>query len=154
MVLGFFEGSIELSLPKSNLAFGETIEGNLKLKLKKEKQARQLKVSIIAEKQVRQYSGVIGTGKSSGSRNEKLFTVDVILDSEKTFPSGEKNYSFKLQVPFENSIPKDATGTLGTAVKGLQMLSGQTSQIKWFVEGVLDVPKGKDISKRIQVSVQ
>ncbi len=45
-------------------------------------------------------------------------------------------------------------GTLGPALKAMQFLGGQISQVKWFLEGVLDIPGGKDINKRIQISIQ
>lgn len=55
----------------------------------------------------------------------------------------------------KGGIP-ELEGGLGKAVQAAQMLGGfgMSAQTKWFVEGTLDVPGGRDISKRIQVSVQ
>jgi len=166
MVFGFFEGSIELQLDKTNLAFGETLHGKLNLKLKKEKKARQLRVTIKAVKAVTQYgkrSGVRVMGQPVGSNSnqgEVVFSTDAILDGEKTYlpPGGE--YEFRIQVPQKSVMPQsglpELAGNLGKAVQVAQMLSGfgMSAQIKWFVEGVLDIPGGVDISKRLQVSVQ
>ncbi len=90
MVFGFGEGSIALQLNKTNFAFGETIAGKLSLQLKKYKQARQLRVSIVAERQTTQYRTVSG-GMNKSSGKTILFKTDVILDGEKTYspPGGD-----------------------------------------------------------------
>jgi len=160
MVFGFGEGSIELLLDKTNLAFGESLHGKLNLKLKKEKNARQLRVRILAEKTSTSYSGAFGGSRGSSTQKQTVFSTDVILDGEKTYVPPGKEYEFKIQVPAKSVMPSgDMTaleGGVGTAVKAAQMLGGfgRSSQIKWFVEGTLDIPGGRDIGKRIQVSVQ
>lgn len=154
MVFGLFEGGIELRLNKTNFAFGETAEGTLSLKLKKEKQARHLVVSVIAEKQETQYRKGTSFTMSSSNNTCILFKTDAILDGEKTYmpPGGE--YQFKIQIPAQAALPQELGGTLGTALKAMQFLGGKTSQIKWFIAGTLDIPKGIDISKKVQISVQ
>ena len=160
MVFGFGEGSVELLLDKTNLAFGETVHGKLNLKLKKGKNARQLRVRILAERTSTQYSGAMGGRSGSRTQKDVVFSTYVILDGEKTYSPPGKEYEFKIQVPAKNALPSDSMpelgGGVGTALKAAQMLGGfgRSSQIKWFVEGALDIPKGRDISKRIQVSVQ
>ncbi|MDP2974543.1 MAG: hypothetical protein Q8N60_05825 [Candidatus Diapherotrites archaeon] len=153
MVFGFGEGSVTLQLNKTNFAFGETIAGKLSLQLKKNKQARQLRVSIVAERKTTQY-GRSGSGRSSGSGTTILFKTDVILDGERLYSPPGSDYDFKIQVPMQSAMPQEIQGTLGTALKAMQFLGGQMSQVKWFVEGVLDIPGGKDINKRIQISIQ
>lgn len=153
MVFGFGEGSVALQLNKTNFAFGETITGKLSLQLKKDKQARQLRVSIVAERQTTQY-GRSSSGGSSGSGKTILFKTDAILGGERLYSPPGSDYEFKIQVPAQNALPAEIQGTLGTALKAIQLLGGQMSQVKWFVEGVLDVPGGKDINKRVQISVQ
>lgn len=154
MVFGFGEGSIALQLNKTNFAFGETAEGMLSLKLKKEKQARQLVVSVISEKQVTQYRKGSSFNMSTSNNTSILFKTDIILDGEKAYapPGGE--YQFKIQIPQQTALPPEIGGTLGTALKAVQFLGGQASQTKWFVVGTLDIPKGVDINKKIQISVQ
>ena len=154
MVFGFGEGNINIFLNKTTFTFGETIEGKLQLTLKKEKSARMLRASIVAEKQTTQYRTPMGNAASRGSNTIVLFKTDAILDGEKVYapPGGE--YPFKLQVPTQGALPPEIQGTLGTALKALQFLGGQTSQVKWFVEAVLDIPNGIDVRKRVQISIQ
>ena len=154
MVFGLFEGKIEISLNKTNFAFGETAEGNLSLKLKKEKQARQLRVSIVAEKQVSQYGTSPRGGMKKSSNKDILFSTDVILDGEKLYSPPGAEYKFKIQVPQKSAIPAMPEGGLGAALKAVQFLRGQTSQLRWFIIGTLDVPGAIDIRKRVQISVQ
>ena len=160
MVFGFGEGSIEILLNKTNATFGETLPGKLNLKLKKEKQARQLRVKIVAERTVNQYGGNRSGSRSPKSSRDIAYSTEVILDGEKTYspPGGE--YEFQVQIPAKNALPTDAApelgGSLGTALKAAQMLGGigRSVQIKWFIEASLDIPGGRDISKKIQISVQ
>ena len=174
MVLGFGEGSITLQLNKTNFSFGETIEGILLLKLKKAKQARQLVVSIVAEQVVTQYGGgALGPqvsqrrhgistrssigGVSKASESQVLFSTDVIVDGEKLYSPPGQDYNFKIQVPAKNALPAQAEvpeGMLGTALKATQFMSGKTQQVKWHIIAKLDVPKARDISKKMQISVQ
>ncbi|MBN2067920.1 MAG: hypothetical protein JW744_05620 [Candidatus Diapherotrites archaeon] len=160
MVFGFGEGSIELMLDKTNMAFGETVHGRLNLKLKKAKSARQLRVRILAERTSTQYSGAMGGNRKSSTQKDIVFSTDLIVDREKTYSPPGQEYEFKIQVPAKNALPSDSmpalSGGLGTAIKAAQMLGGfgRSSQIKWFVEAALDIPKGVDIKKRVQVSVQ
>ena len=152
MVFGLFEGSIDLILPKTNFAFGETIEGTLKLKIGKEKMARQLRVRISCLK----ITTTRSAGRSgSSTRTDILYPADTVLDGEKTYmpPGGE--YPFKAQLPQSTVLPQQPKleGGLGTAVTALQMLSGGSSRIEWYVEGTLDVPKAFDIGKKIRIFV-
>ncbi|MCX6798902.1 MAG: hypothetical protein NTW59_02270 [Candidatus Diapherotrites archaeon] len=151
MVFGLFEGSIELRLNKTNFFFGETIEGTLALKLKKPKDARQLRVSIVAERETTQYSG----GKRS-TRIDTIFKSDNVVDGEKTYlpPGGE--YPFKVQLPASSAIPQapQFESAVGTAIKVVQALSMQNTRMKWFVDASLDIPKGIDINKKVQITVQ
>ena len=155
MVFGFGEGSITLTLDKTNLAFGETVHGKLSLKLKKEKQARQLRVRLEAVQTQRRYGPVlVGPQQRSSSRTDVLFSTDTIVDGEKLYTPPGKDYEFKIQVPAKSALPAQPQGGLATAMKTMQFLSGIQSQLRWYVTASLDIPGGKDISKRIQVSVQ
>jgi len=158
MVFGLFEGSIELRANNTTVNCGEAFTGKLVLKLKKPKKARQLRVRLIAV-QTQRATGVaiIGTG-SMGAKSTKqeniIYSVDAVLDGEKEYmpPGGE--YEFRVQAPARSSLPAELGGTLGTAIKAVQMLSGTQSYTKWYLEASLDIPGGMDISKRMQVSVQ
>lgn len=148
MVFGFGEGKIELMLDKTAFSYGETVEGKLKLTLKKSKAARQLRVTIKAERTTTTYS----RGRRS-IRKDTMFSSDVVLDGEKEYSSPGGEYDFSIQVPGKDVIPARPEGKLGTAITAVQFLGGMASQIKWYLEASLDIPKTVDIKKSIQISV-
>lgn len=155
MVFGFFEGNIDLKIDKTNYRFGETIQGKLNLKLKKQKDARQLRVRLEAVRIQRTY------GKQNRTNKTVLFSTDTIVDTEKTYLPPGQEYDFQIQVPQKTALPPElggvlgtVEGTIGTAVKTMQFLSGTNIQTKWHLTATLDIPKGIDINKSIQISVQ
>lgn len=156
MVFGFGEGKIELILDKSVAQYGDTINGRLILDLKKPKAARQLRVRISAEK-VQGGGTRIGPGSVSHSSGQKstLYQNDTILDGEKEYAQGKKEYTFQIQVPNQDVMPMQAKmpgGALGQAIGAASMLTGMGARINWFVTASLDMP-GMDISKKVQLSV-
>lgn len=155
MVLGFGEGSIDLMLNKTNFAFGETVEGKLNLKLKKEKQARQLRVRLQTEF-LRSSGGpaLIQTGQPRQSEKQILYQTETVVDGEKLYapPGGE--YEFKIQVPQKSAMPPMPQGGLATAIGAMNMLGGVRTTITWRVIASLDIPGGRDVSKSINISVQ
>jgi len=162
MVFGFGEGSIELMLDKTLMNFGEQVHGKLKLKLKKEKKAKQLRVRVLAERTQTQYGGRVSSSgrKSNNTQRDVVFSTDIIVDGEKTYVPPGQDYDVKIQIPAKTALPSDTTpelgGGLGTAIKAAQMLGGvgRSTQIKWFVEATLDIPGGRDIGKKVQITVQ
>lgn len=148
MVFGFGEGKIELKVDKTACSFGEMINGELKLTLKKPKQARQLRVTLKAERKVSSYSG----GKYK-TRKDTIYSFDVVLAGENLYnpPGGE--YKFSIQIPAKNAIPEKPDGALGTAITAVQFLGGVSSQIKWHLEGALDIPGSIDVKKSVQLTV-
>lgn len=140
------KGNIELQLEKYNLSPGDTIKGEVLLKLKKPVHARALKIRFIGE-QVTRKTSLSGTHVSSSS--QKTYVHKFVMS-----PDGEKEY-FNENYSFEITIPKDiiqrATappeGAIGDLVKAAQIPSGVNRRIDWYVEAKLDVPKGLDVRK-------
>jgi hypothetical protein len=154
MVFGFFEGGITLTLNKTNFAFGETAKGKLLLKLKKDKNARELRVRIMAVRKTTQYGTNSRGGTSRNNQTQVLFQNAVIIDGQKLYSPPGVDYDFKIQIPQKSTLPQEIGGNLGTALKAIQFLGGRSSQVKWFIEATLDIPGGVDINKKIQISVQ
>ncbi|HID25800.1 MAG TPA: hypothetical protein EYP23_05005 [Thermoplasmata archaeon] len=140
------KGNIELQLEKYNLSPGDTIKGEVLLKLKKPVHARALKIRFIGE-QVTRKTSLSGTHVSSSS--QKTYVHKFVMS-----PDGEKEY-FNENYSFEITIPKDiiqrATappeGAIGDLAKAAQIPSGVNRRIDWYVEAKLDVPKGLDVRK-------
>lgn len=166
MVFGFGEGKIELFLDKTSFGFGENIHGQLKLSLKKEKQARKLKLILQGTEERTQFSAGTAIPASGGIRSSSIgiggvsrtkqsviiYSNETILDGEKLYAVGEKEYEFTIQAPKETAAPKMPQGTIGKVIGAMQTLSGASRTIKWELKASLDVP-GKDISKNVQISI-
>ncbi len=167
MVFGFGEGSIDLMLDKTNFTFGETMHGFVNLRLKKTKQAKQLKVMVTAVRYISRYGGGtirIGSagGRSSGSSTEAeyVFSTEKILDGEKEYAPPGTRYEFQIQLPPRSALPSESTqpeigGKLGAVIGVAQRFSSVKTSIQttWYVEAKLDIPGGRDITKEIQVTV-
>lgn len=157
MVFGLFEGSIELRVDATTVKCGEPFTGKLKLKLKKMKKARQLRVRLIAV-QTQRTGGIALIGPSQRGKSTKqesiIFSAETIVDGEKEYMPPGGDYDFKILAPAQSSLLAELGGSVGTALKAVQMLSGVQNYTKWYLEAALDIPGGMDISKRVQVSVQ
>ena len=148
-MFGFGKGKIEVFLEKYNFKPGETIKGKLNLKLKKPIQARQLRVSFYGMQSTT--STGIGSNSRENTRNY-VYRFDMPLDGEKEYLEGE--YNFEIAIPADvNKRGAMPGGTLGTALQAAQFLSGTISRTQWYVEAALDIPKGIDVKKTVQVNI-
>ena len=154
-MFGFGKGKIEIQLASYQFSPGDTIEGTVSLKMKKPTKARAVRIGLIGEKV---QSGVsVSFGNSPRTRNSQqnqtIFEFSQPLDGEKEY-SGDSNYSFKIKIPANVlTQAKIGDGALGTVVRAAQLLSGDTSQIKWWLVANLDVPGGLDVSKKVQINI-
>jgi hypothetical protein len=152
-MFGLGKGNINITVQKTDYAPGDTISGNVVLTLKKPVQAREVSISLIGTAWVTTYSGTttssglgitggggitFGGRRSSSSWNERKRVYDFKqqLDSEKEY-SGGREY------PFELKIPADILG----------MNPEMTGRIKWSLLAKLDIPRGQDISKNVEVTI-
>ena len=162
-MFGFGKGKIEVILEKVNFKPGDTIKGKIKVKMKKPTKARQLKVVFAGTKTTSSSSVGIGNsnfriGMKTGNRQERKTTTEFIhkfevsLDGEKEYTESE--YNLEILVPADimqrGSAPK---GNMGTALKAVQFLSGSSNRIEWFIQATLDIDKGLDVNKKVQINV-
>jgi hypothetical protein len=141
------KGKIVINLQKYNFAPGETVTGSINLKLKKPVQAKSLKVGLLGRMHNTQYSR---GGRSD--RYQKAFEFKQPLDGEKTYPVGEKIYNFNIKIPKDILSSRYLQGALGSAIKAVQIISGNISSIKWYITSNLEMP-GFDISKKVQINI-
>jgi hypothetical protein len=155
-LFGFGKGKIEIQLDKYNFKPGETIKGKLVLKLKKPVNAKQLRVAFVGEMSRTQSRIGIGAANnpvySRRSEKEYIYKFEMPLDGEKEYTGGE--YSFEILIPSnildQGKLPD---GTIGTALKAVQFLSGVSSRVNWYVKASLDVPKGLDVKGKAQINI-
>ncbi|MFH1391097.1 MAG: sporulation protein [Candidatus Diapherotrites archaeon] len=151
MVFGLGVGKIDLKLEKTVFNPGETIQGEVKLKVNKQIKAKGVKVVLNATRQTSSYSN----GRRT-SNTQTLYNFEQEMDVERDYnPSeGEKIYKFQLQVPTGiGKKPEIGNEALGQIVNVASMLSGSSSQIKWVLTAKLDIPMGFDVAKTVQISV-
>ena len=142
-MLGFGKGKIDLILEKTSFAHEEMINGTVNMTLKKPIQAKGVIVTLFAERKRSDGDG--------GTTTQRVFEFSQPLDIEKIYEATPKSYTFKIQVPAENKVAME--GKIGTALKAFSAIGNMLSPTKWFVEVKLDIPKGFDVRKKLQISV-
>ena len=147
-MFGFGKGNIEIQLEKYNFSPGETINGNIFLKVKKQEKAKAVTIRLIGEQRTSKFSTT--PNKISRARTQYIYDFKQPLDGEKEY-SGEYNYNFKIKIP--QNILNSVNSTLGAIMGSMQILTGQSSQIKWYLVASLEIPWGIDISKKVQINI-
>jgi len=88
MGFGFWKGKIEIVLPKYSYSPGEKTEGEIDLKMKKPKKARELTISLIGKEIITKY--VVRSDGRRRTRRESITICDlkIALDGEKEYSGG------------------------------------------------------------------
>ncbi len=133
-------------LEKTSFSHGETINGKINMQLKKPIMAKGVIVTLFAEKT----STTMGNNGMQKNKS-RVFEFSVPIDQEREYGTNPTEYTFQIQVPGQNEI--NIEGKVGTALKALNALGNMMSSTKWFVEAKLDIPKGFDVSKKLQIQV-
>lgn len=162
-MFGFGKGKIEIALEKMNFKPGETIKGKVLVKMKKPTKAKQLKVVFAGVKTTGSSSIEVGNsnfrvGMKTGNQPRKNTTTEFIhkfempLDGEKEYTQGE--YNLEILVPSDiMQRGSGPGGNVGAALSAVQFLSGSSNRIEWYVQATLDIDKGFDINKKVQINV-
>lgn len=140
MALGIGEGKIDVNTEKQTYGQGEILKGRVILQLNSQKKARALRIRFYGECRRR-------TGK--GSSTERIYLQELILDQEKEYPAGMKEYDFQFQLP---TIPKPQTmqgsGIVEFAANVAAAFLDPYANVKWYLDASLDIPMGIDVNKR------
>ncbi|MFH0922961.1 MAG: hypothetical protein V1811_02790 [Candidatus Micrarchaeota archaeon] len=152
MVFGLFEGGIELLTDKTSYAFGETVTGKIRLKLKQPKKANALELRFYGEKSKGVAVSLGSSSNRAGSNApERIAEVRITVDGEKEYFNQE--YPFEFALPKQNPVGLPDSEFAKTAIQVVAAFSGGTINVKWFLEAHLDLPMSIDISKKIQLTV-
>ncbi|MFA6320115.1 MAG: hypothetical protein WC122_01975 [archaeon] len=146
MVLGMGVGKIDIQLDKLNYSKGEEVVGKVVLDLKKKTKARGLKVTIFAET-----TSTKLTTKGMNRQTSRTFEFTNPLDSEKEYPTGLKEYEFKIKIPLDSV--NNLEGMPGQILQAVKFISTGSGSTKWFIEAKLDIPMGFDLHKKTQINV-
>ncbi len=160
----FGKGKIEIALQRSSFAPGDTISGNVILKMKKPVTARNLSISLIGEHKTRRVSGgMMGNRnhRSTSTHTMRIYDFKHELDGEKEYSEG-REYAFEIKVPEDILSAKpgmpQAGGMLGQGLKIAQSAAAMTGaipfqQTRWYLLAKLDIPRGLDVRKRADVII-
>ena len=135
MVLGLFEGSMELQVNGGTFVPGQKITGTVSLKLNQPKKARELRLEFYGE--VKRY-------RRGVNRIERVYEVRQQLGGEREYSNGEM-FNFEIEVPAGISIP-----TPNFLSKLLVMVVPRPT---FYVHASLDVSNELDINRRVRVEI-
>lgn len=153
IILRKMTGNMKISLPKYNYKPGENITGTLSIKLKKPVEGKLLQIGLIGVAKNTRFSKNAEGHAQSSSKYATVYSFHNKLDKEKTYIPGDLNYNFNILIP-SNILAESAInkGVAGTLVKSAQILSGNITNIKWYVTADFDIP-GLNMKKRVQINI-
>jgi hypothetical protein len=148
MVLGIGEGKLEIKIPKTVVAPGETVSGEVVLTLNSPKKAKEMRILFYGEV-TEHYSQ---SGKRH-SRTKRIYEQRVVLGNEGEFPAGTKSYPFQITMPNIERTKGSGEGLLGSAMNAVAGMFDPLSGARWYLDASLDMPLSFDISKRVQLTI-
>jgi len=160
----FGKGKIEIGLQKTHYAPGDTISGVVTLSLKKPVKAREASIALIGEEITTQTRMGVSGGQTSmrtEQQRTRVYDFKQQLDGEKEYNPGQE-YSFEMKIPADilsvSPQAQQAEGKLGQAMKVAQTAAALTGRlpsrrIKWYLLAKLDVPRGLDVSRKVDVTI-
>jgi len=147
------KGKIDIAIQKFNHAPGDTISGNVALTLKKPVKAREVSISLIGEQWItttreeiyeETYRGMWGhnTEKSTAAQRVPIYESKQQLDGEREYVQGSEYYFFEIKIPADilNMRPQMTGAT-------------QSSPVKWYLLAKLDIPRGLDMNKKVDITI-
>lgn len=158
----FGKGKMDISIPKTDYAAGDTITGVIALTLKKPVKANGVSISLIGEQTITRGSSVgSSTQRSTTTEHIRIHDFKQKLDSEKEYSQGHE-YRFKIKIPADimNMKPQmpELEDTLGQGLKIAQAAMAFAGAIslqrtKWYLLAKLDIPGGLDIKEKADITI-
>jgi sporulation-control protein spo0M len=155
--LVFGRGKIDISIQKTSYATGDTISGSVNLILKKPVRAREVTLSLMGE-----YTTKVASQRSIDGvtvRARRWQTSDTIKLTRNAGPTydvghqtehvrihifkeqldGEGEYSESRRYEFKIKIPTDTPDSSG---------------VNWYLLAKVDIPHGRDITKKVRMTIR
>ena len=151
----FGKGRIDITVPRTSYAPGDTISGNVTLTLKKPVKAREASISLIGERIIPR------SGREKSTTTERIYDFKQQLDSEREY-SQKEEYRFEIKIPGDVLSMKpqmpELEGTAGQVLKVAQAAAAMSGVIplqrtKWYLLAKLDVPGGLDVNKNVDLTI-
>jgi hypothetical protein len=158
----FGKGKIDIAIPRTNYAPGDTISGDVALKPKKPVKAREVSVSLIGEQKITRGGGITGDrGRSTTTERIRIYDFKQHLDSEREYSQGQE-YHFEIKIPADILSMKpqmpELEGKLGQGLKFAQAAAAMAGvislqQTKWYLLAKVDIPGGLDIKRKVDITI-
>lgn len=160
----FGKGKIDVTIGKTGYAPGDTVSGEVVLALKKPVAARELSISLIGEQVTTQTKVGMGSGQTSlrtEQQRTRIYDFKHQLDGEKEYRPGQ-DYRFEIKIPADilsvGPQIQEVEGKLGQVLKVAQTAAALTGRIpsqrvKWYLLAKLDVPRGLDVTRKVDVTI-
>jgi len=161
----------EIALDKSDFSPGDTIEGKILVELERPVKAKSLKVALVGNRIIKQYSG-----SNSFAQIYTFHKSEVFLGGESEY--SKNTYSFDIQIPSDILIKAENWKENGLVIVGdkqVQMgektiaLQKKAKKIveweesmglvrteekdEWNVEAILEIPRGIDIRNKVKINI-
>jgi sporulation-control protein spo0M len=147
-MFGFGKGKIDIAIQRTNYAPGDTISGNVVLTLKKPVNAREMSISLTGEQMITTTQDITSKGILSYSREKSTSTQRVRIYDFKLPLDSEREYSEGREYPFEIKIPADIL-SMSPQMTG----ASKSAPVKWYLLAKLDIPRGLDIRKNVDLTI-
>ncbi|HEX7364649.1 MAG TPA: hypothetical protein VF366_05745 [Dehalococcoidia bacterium] len=158
----FGKGKIQVTIPGTDFAPGDSISGEVVLTLKKPVKANGVSVSLIGEQKVT-HAGSMGPGgrRTTTTENIRIYDFTQKLDNAGEYSKG-RDYKFKIKIPSDILSAKpqipEMEDTLGQGLKIAQAAAALLGAIsaqrtKWYLLAKLDIPGGLDISEKTDITI-
>jgi hypothetical protein len=152
-VVGFFvlrglKGTIKIDCEKNTFDPGETIKGNIYLKIKKQTIGNKLTISLVADETTTYHDG-----DESRTEHDEVYRDDLVVEDKKSYPVGyEQTYDFALTIPAMNAPGKQVDGVVGAVFDALSV-NRRKSKIEWQLEARLDA-EGLDLVNKKDIHMR
>ena len=152
-IIGFFilrglKGTIKIDCEKSTFDPGETIKGNIHLKIKKETKGNKLIVALVADETTTYYDG-----DDRRTEHDEVYRDEQEIEGKKVFPVGyEQTYDFVITIPAMNSSGPQVGGVVGAVFDALSV-NRRKNKIEWQLEARLDA-EGLDLVNKKDIQMR
>jgi hypothetical protein len=146
-ILKKMKGSIEIIPEKYNYDPGETIKGELILRLERPVKSDKLILGLLCERKEKIYSN-----KSHNNQEGEvtLFDFNQPLEGKKEYNRPKYSYDFSIVIPLNVSQVLEGVST--TLAKSIQDLTGYNTLAKWYLYAELQC-EGVNLSKRVPINI-
>jgi len=152
-IIGFFilrglKGTIQIECEKSTFDPGETIKGDIHVKIKKETRGNNLTISLAADETTTYYDG-----DERRTEQDEVYRDEQVIEDKKTYPVGyEKTYDFAVTIPAMNEPGRQVDGVVGAVFDALSVNRRKT-KITWQLEARLDAD-GLDLVNKKDIQMR